>query len=521
MADATLGRSVARGATILMGVSLFGKVLATFSQLILAALLLDTDFGLVAITIAVTDIFGITQKIGIREMLMSRQDRLEHWMNPALWAAAAGGVATILVLSIASLVAPRVMGTSAELTPLILVSSVGAAAFGFVLTLEARLAIDMRFRALGTIQTGEVLARTMLQILLAFAGFGAMSIILPRTVTWVLQAITLAGVVRPKLQARPEIEKWKEASSDSKNLFAMFTAQVAVRQGDYFILGLFASTAQVGAYFFAFNLSTQAVMLIAQSLTSALASGLGKLKDDRERQIRAFQNAVELISFVAVPLLIMQAVAAAPLLTGLYGEKWEEAIVPLQILSIAACWSAIGWNCQAMYAATGRFRYQRIVVISGSVFFVTLITLLAWLGDAVTVSIGVLIFRAVYIPVQIATASYGRVSAAVRSVGFMMGPLMVAGIAAVPSILLGVVAQDSAAPVFADWAADGALNGVLGERGERAAMLLRVFVMSVSLGLLYALLSRVILPGTYGRFRQRVRTVMPSRVERRVPGWLL
>ena len=62
---------------------------------------------------------------------------------------------------------------------------------------------------------------------------------------------------------------------------------------------------------------------------------------------------------------------------------------------------------------------------------------------------------------------------------------------------------------------------IRGMGGERAAMLLRVFVMSVSLGLLYALLSRIILPGTYSRFRQRVRTVMPGRVERRVPGWLL
>lgn len=521
MADSDLGRSVTRGASVMVSVSLIGKVFATISQFLLAGLLLDTEFGYVALTLAMADAIGLVQKLGLREILMHRQARIESWISPAMWAAGIGGLATLLLLLAVAPLAPLIFDTSRELVGLIAVASAGSGIFGFVLVLEAILAIQLRFKTIGAIQTAEMFVRMVLQIALAFAGWGAMSIILPRTLTWVLQAIALTCIVRPTVRRRPEWNKWSEVARDSKNLFLMNTALVAVRQGDYFILGLFAIESVVGAYFFAFNLSTQAMMLIAQSLAPVLASGLGKLQSDINRQVKAFLSAQELIPFVAVPLLVMQTIAADPLLRGLYGNKWEEAILPLQILSIAACWTAIGWNCQAMFAATGRFRYQRIVVISGSVFFVVLITLLAWLGDAVTVSIGVLIFRAVYIPVQIATASYGRVSAAVRSVGFMMGPLMVAGIAAVPSILLGVVAQDSAAPVFAEWAADGALNGALGERGEQAAMLLRVFVMSVSLGLLYALLSRIILPGTYGRFRQRVRTVMPGRVERRVPGWLL
>lgn len=504
----------------MVSVSLFGKVLATISQFLLAGLLLDTEFGYVALTIAMADTIGIVQKIGLREMLMHRQGALGEWLNPAMWAAAVGGLATLLLLLAVAPIMPWIFDSSRELVGLTAVASVGSGAFGFILVLEAVLAIQLRFKTIGAIQTGEIFARITMQIALAFMGFGAMSIILPRTLTWLFQAIALVLVVKPKLLRRPELKKWRQALPDSSNLFLVITSQVAVRQGDYFLLGLFAADAVVGAYYFAFNLSTQAMMLVAQSLTSVLASGLGKLKSDTKRQVEAFLSAQELISFVAVPLLILQAVAAGPLLTGLYGDKWEQAILPLQILSIAACWTAVGWNCQAMFAATGRFRQQRIVVISGMVGFVILICLCAWLGDAVTVALGVLAFRAVFVPVQIAVAAYGRVAVAMRSILYMLGPMVVAGIASVPAVLLGAVVRDEVAQTIGEWFGGSSLESFVGANGMRGAMIVQVVLMFVVVGVLYNLLARILLRETFASFSSRMRAVLPARVLKMVPSWV-
>lgn len=521
MAEASLGHSIARGASVMVGVSLLSKLLASVSQLVLGGLLLPDEFGLVALTLATTDTVGFVQKIGLRDMLMHRQDSIRDWVNPAMWAAGLGGLLTLVSLSVLAPLAPWVFAAERDLVQLILVAAIGSSVVGVIRTLEAVLAIHLQFKKIGAIQTGEVFVRLVLQIVFAFAGFGAMSIVLPRTITWILHALTLGFVVRPRLLGRPELAKWRSASSDCVNLLIVQTAQVAVRQGDYFLLGIFASQSVVGAYYFAFNLSTQAIMLIAQSLTSVLASGLGKLKAEKDRQIQAFLNAVELISFVAVPLLVMQAIAAEPMLKGFYASKWDGAVVPLQILSIAACWSAVGWNSGAMFAATGRFRQQRIVVIVGSVLFTLLITLCAWLGDEVTVALGVLVFRTIFIPIQIGVAAYGRPIVVFRSIQNMLGPLIVAGIAAVPAVLIGLLVRDAVANPIGRLFADTSLESFVGISGKKGAMIVQVVVMSVIVAVLYNLLSRMILPGTYARFSSRIRMVMPFWVASRVPGWLI
>ncbi|GAB5497554.1 MAG: hypothetical protein Phyf2KO_26340 [Phycisphaerales bacterium] len=515
-----MGHTIARGAGVMVGVSLLGKVLATISQFLLAGLLLKTEFGYVALTIAVADTVGIVQKIGLREMLMHRQASLADWINPAMWAAAVGGLATLLLLLAVAPIMPWLFDSSRELIELTAVASVGSGVFGFILVLEAVLAIQLRFKTIGAIKTGEMFTRITLQIVLAFMGFGAMSIILPRTLTWIFHAISLIIIVKPKVLRRPELNKWREALPDSTNLFMVISSQVAVRQGDYFLLGLFAADAVVGAYYFAFNLSTQAMMLVAQSLTSVLASGLGKLKSDINRQVEAFLRAQELISFVAVPMLVLQVISAGPLLTGLYGDKWELAVVPLQILSIAACWTAVGWNCHAMFAATGRFRQQRIVVISGMVGFVVLICLCAWLGDSVTVAIGVLAFRAVFIPIQIAVAAYGRVAVALKSVVYMLGPLVVAAIASVPAVLAGAIVRDEIAPAIGESFRGSSLESFVGANGMRGAMIVQVLLMSAVVAVLYNLLARLMLRETFSRFSSRMRAVLPARVLKLVPSWV-
>lgn len=507
----------------MVGVSLFAKALTSVSQLILAGLLLQTEFGLAALAISVIDITGVVQKMGFREMLMHRQDRVHEWMNPAIWASAVGGLITLVLIVLFAPFAPWVFSSDREIVTLVLVAAVGASMVGFIGSFEAMLSIQLRFKTVGALQTVESITRVGLQIGLAFSGFGAMSIILARSLTWVLHAVALFVVSKPQLKRRPELAKWQEAWRDCLNLFITNSSFVAIRQGDYFLLGVFFSEAIVGAYYFAFNLSTQAIMLIAQSMSTVLAAGLSKLKSDPVRQRRAFVNVVSLISFVAVPLLVMQAVCAEPLLKGLYEDKWNDAIVPLQILSLAACWSAVGWNSGAMFAATGRFREQRITALVGGVAFVVSIGLAAWWGSAVTVAVAVLVFRSVYIPIQIGIAASGRASVAIHSVVCLLKPLALCVLAAVPAHFLGIAVSDGLGRFFADVVADqtGWLVTVLGENGHRGALLARVVVTSAAIGLLYYVLARLVLRSTYAEFSARLRTILPDRVSSRVPGWLI
>jgi len=495
-----LGKAVARGAGAMLAISLLTKALGFGGQLVLAALLVPDDFGLVALAIGLIDTCGIVQKLGLREMITHRQRRLTRWISPALWIAGAGGLLSASLLVGLSFLAPTIFDADSSLTLLIIVGAIGNAQLGVIETLESALAARLRFGPIARIRVGEVILRTGLAVLFAASGFGAMSLILPRPIVMFLHATALWITVRPRVSRTPQLRRWRLMIADSSKVFFSHTAQVLIRQGDRLLLGLFVGEALLGAYFFAFGLSTQGVILLVQSLTGVLAAGLSKLQDNPSRQRRAFLDAIGVIALVSVPLLAIQSASSEALLQLLYKERWAEAIAPLQILSIGAAISAIGWNNNAMFVARGKFREQLIMSWIGAAGFLSVITTCAWFGSPIAVAWGVVGFRAVYVPISLTIAAGGGGKTLMCALGAALGPGLVAAISILPAWWLG---------------------HTVGASGEPLALSAEIAII-VSLGsALYWLLARLLLRDTYARFGARVRTMLPGRVASRVPSWAL
>lgn len=495
-----LGKAMARGAGAMLAISLLTKGLGFAGQLVLAALLVPDDFGLVALTVGIIDTCGLIQKLGLREMITHRQRRLTRWLSPAIWIAGAGGFASASLLAVLSLIAPTIFDADSSLTLLIIVGAIGNAQLGFIETLESALAARLRFGPIARIRVGEVIVRTGLSVLFAALGLGAMSLILPRPIVMFLHTIALWATVRPKLSRTPQLRRWRLMIADSSKVFFSHTAQVVTRQGDRLLLGLFVGEAMLGAYFFAFGLSTQGVILLVQSLTGVLAAGLSKLQDEPSRQRRAFLDAIGVIALISVPLLAIQSASCEALLLLLYKDRWVDAIAPLQILSIGAAISAIGWNNNAMFVARGLFREQLIMSWIGAIGFLVVVTVSAWRGGPIAVAWGVVGYRAVYIPISLTIAAGGGRRTLGKALGAALGPALVATASIVPAWWLGRRVGASGDPI--DLASEIVIIVTLG-------------------GALYWILARLLLRETYARFSARVRTMLPDRVSSRVPGWAL
>ncbi len=502
-ADSTppnLGHTVARGAGAMLAISFLTKALGFGGQLVLAALLVPEDFGLVALAIGLIDTCGIIQKLGLREMITHRQRHLSRWLSPALWIAGAGGLVSASLLVAISFFAPSIFNTDSSLTLLIIVGAIGNAQLGFIETLETSLAVRLRFGSIARIRVAEVILRTGLSLGFAAMGLGAMSLLLPRPIVMFLHTVALWIAARPRLCRTPQFRRWRLMVRDSSTVFFSHTAQVIMRQGDRLLLGLFVGDAMLGAYFFAFGLSTQGVILLVQSLTGVLAAGLSKLQDDAPRQRRAFLDAIGVIALISMPLLAIQAACSDALLTLLYKDRWADAIAPLQILSLAAAISAIGWNNNAMFMARGLFRAQLVMSWIGAIGFLIVITTSAWFGGPIAVAWGVLAFRAVYVPIGLTVAAGGGWETYFRAVGAAVRPGLIAGASVLPAWYLG---------------------HRVGASGEPLALVAEIAII-VSLGsALYWLLARLLLRKTYARFSARVRTMLPGRVSSRIPGWAL
>ena len=506
-----IGQAVARGATAMVGVTMMTKLLASIGQLVIAVFVVDEEFGRWALALSLAEMFGLVNKLGLREILVHRQKNIDDWISSAFWAAALGGVMTLAIIGVIAPFAPGMFDSAPEFAALLAVAGIGVASAGFSDVSQAKLAVDFRFGVIAKITAAEGIVRIAAQIVLSVLGMGAMGLVLARSVTWVAQAVAFGVAARPKIKSRPELHLWKRGFSDLSNIFLIRIAEVVIRRGDVILLGLFASDAIVGVYYFAFGLSTQVGMLLAQSLTGALSAGLSKLQDDVARLRKAFLSVVRLITFIGVPLLVAQAAACGPLLRFLYEDKWAGAIVPLQILSLAGCISIAGWNTNAVFTARGLFRRQLVIRVVGSVVYLSAMLVVASTGNIVAVATTVLVYRMVYGPTQIALATDGGWKVVGEVILAILRPFNVAGISAIIAILLTGVA-DPAILRSADLA---------GEHAGRAAEFLRlVLISSVTLGLYYVG-ARLLLAGTYREFAERMRIILPAKIAGRVPSWLL
>jgi PST family polysaccharide transporter len=208
-----------------------------------------------------------------------------------------------------------------------------------------------------------------------------------------------------------------------------------VLQSGNLALGFLCTKAVVGQFFFAFNLSTQIWQLLSQNLGSVMLPALAKLQDDRPRQIAALLRASRMLAFIGVPLSLLLAVVAKPVILVVYGVKWLPAVPILQILAISMAVSLPGSLAYTALQSQGRFRAVFIFTALQLPAFLAGALVGARLGGAIGVSVGWLLVNLVCSPLWIKIAG-GRTVGWRQVVAVFAGPFVASVAALAPAATL-------------------------------------------------------------------------------------
>lgn len=370
-----IAHKAASGFAWLTAQTLGAKAIAMLGQIVLAWFLIPEDFGLFGMAMTVQAFTQIIQQAGLREILIYRHRNYERWANSAFWMACALGFASGAVLAASAPLAghfyhdQRVIG-------LLLVLAAAAPISGLDVVADARLQSQFRFGYLASTNLLTAAAQLVLSVLFARLGFGAYSFVLPRPFMSILRLSMLWVAARPPVRLRLQLRRWRYMIGDSFTLFAGNLVDMLTWQGDYILLGQHSTAEIVGIYFFAFNLSVQTMQLFTSNLTGVLFPALSHLQSDPKRQNRAFLNAARLLAIIAVPLCILQAVLADPVIHILFKPKWYPAIPVLQVLSLGMAIRVVASPGGSLLNAQGRFKTNLIASIINAMVFLSLV----WLG---------------------------------------------------------------------------------------------------------------------------------------------
>jgi O-antigen/teichoic acid export membrane protein len=212
--------------------------------------------------------------------------------------------------------------------------------------------MDFRKRLLPDI-VPEVVKDTV-TIVLALKGFGVWSLVYGQLVDITLTA-ALAWVVAP-LRPRPRIHL-----SVAREMFAYGKHIQASQILIYFITNLdnmFVSRLRgaddLGVYSQAFTLSNTPATHITRVLGQVMFPALSRVSASMADVRRVFLRAVKYTAMVSIPLSIAIFVFTPPFMDILYGAKWKNAIVPMQLLVIYGGIRSIAANMGPVFKAGGK-----------------------------------------------------------------------------------------------------------------------------------------------------------------------
>ncbi len=310
------------------------RCLRLVATVILARLLLPEDFGVMAMAWAFLAFVANFGKLGLPAHIV-RLPTLDRatlstifWINLLLGAVL--GVVTLLSAPFAVL-----FYRDPEVGYVVATLSIIAFSIGVTPVPAGLLRRDMRFGQLAIVEVGQALAEVAFSITLALLHFGVWALVFGSIAGRAARVILLYACApfRPGLTWRWECAR--EAFQFGGGMLGTSLAAVLARNADNAIIGAALGSHGLGLYSF----SNRVMRLPGEDLVGAvvrvLVPRLAAAKTDAE-MASLVRRAVGASLAVVGPAFIGLAVTAPWLVPLVFGEKWSDAVLVLQLLAPVA-----------------------------------------------------------------------------------------------------------------------------------------------------------------------------------------
>ena len=308
--------------------------------IILARLLIPSDYGLIAMTAVFFTISYALADTGFTSALIRKKERKEIDYSTVF---VANVVITSILCVILCLSAPFIAKFYKEplLEKIIYINAALMFLTSFLSILSNRLTIQLQFKEKSIINVVAVVVTGCISIGMAFMGYGVWSLIFPNFVSFFIRLIMFWRCLRwfPKWNFSWEIYK-EYFSYGSKMLLTALIGAVYNNIYPIFI-GKFYSSMRLGYYNKAQGYANMPSDVVGTAISKVTFPILAKIQGDDDALRVIYRKMIRVSAFVVFPAAMLIAVLARPLVMVILTEKWEQSIIYLQILCFASMWNPI------------------------------------------------------------------------------------------------------------------------------------------------------------------------------------
>lgn len=319
-------------------------------QIVLARILLPTDYGTIALIAIFITIANVFVQSGFNTALIQKKDANEDDFSSVFYLSLL--IATLLYILI-FFTAPYIAHfyQIRELKSVLRVLSITLFFGAFNSIQNAVIARRMDFKKLFTSSLGAIILSGIMGIVLAYIGLGVWALVAQQLVNQLAVTLILWFTVkwRPKLFF--SFERIKQLFSYGWKLLVSSLIDTLYMNLRSLIVGKIYSPSMLGYY----NRGDQFPQLIVSNINGSIQSvmlpTLSSEQDDKQKVKELVRRSIVTSSFLLFPMMIGLAVVGEPLIKIILTDKWLPCVPFMQIFCLSyALWPIHTANLQAINA---------------------------------------------------------------------------------------------------------------------------------------------------------------------------
>lgn len=361
-------------------------------SIVLARLLTPEIFGLMALaSIAIRAIETFTRP-GIAQALIARQRDFDEASATAFTMLVGRGLVLAVAMAAA---APWVAAfyQEAELESMLQILSLVFVVGGFANINTIARQRELDFRRLTYLSQATTLAGTLVTLSAAYWLRSVWALVIGQiasvSINMALSYWFVEG--RPRFAVNREVAR--ELLGYGKFITGSSIVLYVASELDSVVIGKFLGTEQLGFYTLALTIANLVTTTLSKVASSIMMPAYSKLQSDIPALRNAYLRTLSLVMFAVLPAALGLISIAGPFIQLVYGDRWLETTVPLQILAIFGLFRALaafsGYLFEGMGIPKVAFTLGMLRLAIIAVLIVPMTHEFGLQGAAVAVTVGI------------------------------------------------------------------------------------------------------------------------------------
>jgi PST family polysaccharide transporter len=347
------------------------QFLSWASTLVVARLLTPDDYGLVGMAMVYMGLVTLLNEFGLGAGIIAKPDLSKEQIAQLNGFSLLLGFASCGISYVASFPVSRFFG-SADLQAVVAVMGVALVLSAVRTVPGALLEKDMEFKTLAFIDGLQSFAQASSAVVLAWVGLGYWALVVSSLIGGGL-ATVLTVAWRPCGYARPYLHAVREALTISWHLLATRLAAYASSSSDMLITGRVLGQAALGMYSIGWTIAMVPVEKVTSLVARVAFPLFASLQKDHSAVRQYLLSLTEGLALITFPLAAGLSLTAQDFVLIALGPKWQDAVLPLQILAGFTAMKSLTPLFPHILNVTGGSRFGMYVgfwcAIIGPVFF--------------------------------------------------------------------------------------------------------------------------------------------------------